>query len=94
MFCIGDISGKGVAAALLMANFQASFRSLARSMNFLDEMVIELNNRVNEITQGEKFVTFFVCRYNYNSRKLQYVNAGHTPPILLHKNEVIHLEEG
>jgi len=94
IFCIGDISGKGVAAALLMANFQASFRMLAKSMNFLDEMVQELNNRVNEITQGEKFITLFVGRYNYFTRKLQYVNAGHTPPLLLHKNQVTQLTEG
>jgi len=63
-FCVGDISGKGVAAALLMANFQANFHSLIRKQYPLDDFVKALNESVLRITHSEKFITFFVAEYN------------------------------
>jgi len=93
-FCVGDISGKGVAAALLMANFQANFHSLIRKNYPLDDFIKALNESVIRITQSEKFITFFVAEYNTKTRELKYVNAGHNPPILVHNNEVILLRKG
>lgn len=93
-FCVGDISGKGVAAALLMANFQANFHSLIRKNYPLDEFVRALNESVLRITQSEKFLTFFVAEYNTKTRELKYINAGHNPPILVHNNEVVLLRKG
>ncbi len=93
-FCVGDISGKGVAAALLMANFQANFHSLIRKEYPLDDFVKALNESVLRITHSEKFITFFVAEYNTKTRELKYINAGHNPPILVHNNEVVLLRKG
>lgn len=93
-FCVGDISGKGVAAALLMANFQANFHSLIRKNYPIDDFVRALNESVLRITNSEKFITFFVAEYNTKTRELKYVNAGHNPPILVHNGEVILLRKG
>lgn len=92
LVCIADISGKGVAAALLMANFQASMRGLCRQNLTLEEMVEELNESVNAITKGEKFITLFLARINFYLKTFWYVNAGHTASIFLHGNEVRLLE--
>ncbi|MBA3648166.1 MAG: serine/threonine-protein phosphatase [Chitinophagales bacterium] len=94
MFCIGDISGKGVAAALLMANFQARLRSYADQYTSLVALVENLNTHVNNITKGEKYITFFLAKFNFVTRELQYVNAGHNPAILYHGQEIQYLEEG
>ncbi|MFI5134249.1 MAG: SpoIIE family protein phosphatase [Chitinophagales bacterium] len=94
MFCIADISGKGVAAALLMASFQASIRSYAEKIKSLAVMIENLNARVSEITKGEKFITLFLARYNCVTRELEYVNAGHNPAVLYHGGEIRLLHEG
>ncbi len=94
VFCVGDISGKGIAAALLMANFQANFHTLINKRAELDEFVRALNTSVNLITQGERFITFFIAEYNIKTRRLKYVNAGHNPPILVMQGEVHFLNKG
>ncbi len=93
-FCIADITGKGVAAALLMANFQANFRALITRRPTLEEIVHELNAAVYNVTQGDKFITLFIARYDINTRVLHYVNAGHTPPVLLSDGKTILLKNG
>jgi len=82
-FCIADVSGKGIPAALLMANFQANFRALFTADIKLSKLVKILNDRVLSSANGEKFITFFVGRYNVETRNLNYVNAGHELPLLL-----------
>ena len=94
LFCIGDISGKGIAAALLMANFQASVRSYSEQQPSLSVLIESLNARVNEITKGEKYITFFLAKFNFSTREFQYVNAGHNPAILYHDGQARLLEEG
>jgi sigma-B regulation protein RsbU (phosphoserine phosphatase) len=81
-FCISDISGKGIPAAILMANFQANMRILLTRKYSLPQFIDVLNTKVLEITKGEKFITLFVATYNYKTRLLTYVNAGHNPSIL------------
>jgi len=93
-FCIGDISGKGIGAALLMANFQANFQSLIRKRVPLEEFIAQLNSSVNQITRGEKFITFFVAEINLEINELRYVNAGHNPPILISNGTAQRLERG
>lgn len=94
-FCIADISGKGIAAALLMSNFQASLQSLLpRSGMHVRDFTEQLNQRVLKTTKGEKFITFFMARYNYTHRRLLYINAGHNPPLLYHKGEIQRLTKG
>lgn len=81
-FCMADVSGKGISAALLMANFQASLRSLFTAEIKLDELIRKLNKRVVEAAHGEKFITLFLARYNTGTHELQYINAAHNPPVL------------
>ncbi len=82
-FCIADVSGKGVPAALLMSNFQASLRALIKRTSSLSELVIELNRNILANANREKFITAFIGKYNIKTRNLQFINAGHNPPLLL-----------
>jgi sigma-B regulation protein RsbU (phosphoserine phosphatase) len=93
-FCVADISGKGVAAALLMANFQAKFHELMNKRTKLDDFVTELNQSLYRITKGDKFLTFFVAEYDTENNQLKYVNAGHNPPLLIMNGKVVLLDKG
>jgi sigma-B regulation protein RsbU (phosphoserine phosphatase) len=94
VFCIGDFTGKGVSAALLMANFQANFHTLITKRSSLYDFVSDINKAVYKITNGERFVTFFVAEYDIKTNELSYVNAGHPPPVLVHENGIKLLTEG
>jgi len=94
VFCVGDFTGKGLAAAMLMANFQANFHTLINRRAELDVFVRNLNESVNVLTHGDRFITFFIAEYNVKDRHLKYVNAGHNPPILLNRDELIELKKG
>ncbi|TXF88266.1 serine/threonine-protein phosphatase [Neolewinella aurantiaca] len=94
VFCIGDFTGKGVSAALLMANFQANFHTLITKRSSLYDFVSDINKAVYKITNGERFVTFFVAEYDIEKNELSYVNAGHPPPVLVHENGLQLLTEG
>jgi sigma-B regulation protein RsbU (phosphoserine phosphatase) len=85
-FCIADVSGKGMSAALLMSNFQANLRALFTHDISLDALIEKLNERVLFAANGEKFITIFIGRFNYKTRELQYINAGHNQPMLYLKN--------
>ncbi|MBL7110612.1 MAG: SpoIIE family protein phosphatase [Bacteroidales bacterium] len=86
-FCIADVSGKGISAAILMSNFQANLKVLFRHGTPLPQLVEELNQRVMESANGEKFITLFIGQYNSQTRKLDYINAGHNPPLLYEKKK-------
>ncbi len=94
LVCMADISGKGIAAALIMANFQAMLRALAMENNDLPQLVQKLNKRILEITNGDKFITFFIAKHNLKEHTLQYINAGHNPPILSNNGSYHLLEQG
>ena len=93
--CIADAAGKGVPAALLMANLQAGVKSLASPSLPPKELCQKVNRLVfNNVTPG-KFITLFYCLLDTNDRTLVYTNAGHNPPILLRRDEsVLRLHEG
>jgi sigma-B regulation protein RsbU (phosphoserine phosphatase) len=93
-FCVADVSGKGVAAALLMSNFQANLRILFNHTTSLAELVKELNGKVLASAKGEKFITLFIAKYNLVTRTLTYVNAAHNPPLLATGNSVTPLKIG
>lgn len=95
-FCIADVSGKGISAAILMSNFQANLRALFNEDISLQELVTKLNIRVMESAKGEKFLTLFIGKYIVSSRELTYINAGHNPPILFEqkKKQISMLREG
>ncbi|MCO5248603.1 MAG: SpoIIE family protein phosphatase [Chitinophagales bacterium] len=95
LFCIGDISGKGVAAALVMANLQAYLNaSPPYDLNNGRVLIDRLNQKILSITNGEKFITLFIAKYNILSRELLYINAGHNPPILMNGEDLISLDKG
>lgn len=91
---IADISGKGIAAALLMSNFQAMLHSLIFQYRDLETFVFALNQAVYRITKSDKFITFFIAEINLKERELTYINAGHYPPILYNNNKVESLQTG
>ncbi|MBK7633332.1 MAG: SpoIIE family protein phosphatase [Saprospiraceae bacterium] len=93
-FCIADISGKGVAAALLMANFQATIQSLIFQYRDLETFVFALNQSVYRITKSERYITFFVAEIDLKKKTLKYVNAGHYPPLLKMNGELTRLNKG
>jgi phosphoserine phosphatase RsbU/P len=92
-FCIADVSGKGISAAILMSNFQASLRALFTYDIELEVLVKKLNSIVVVNAAGEKFITLFVARYDHKNRILEYINAAHNPPVLYNTatGETIHL---
>ncbi|TAH19382.1 MAG: hypothetical protein EAZ08_09440 [Cytophagales bacterium] len=95
MLCIADVSGKGVPAAILMSNFQAALRTLVRKKTPLKGVVEELNYLIMQNARGENFITAFFMEYDFSSRMIHYVNAGHNPPFLFIDNgETLFLEEG
>lgn len=95
-FCIADVSGKGISAAILMSNFQANLRALFTRKSNLKEIVLKLNDIVMANANGEKFITFFIGKYDTVTSKLSYINAGHNPPLLNSpkKNDIFYLTEG
>lgn len=95
IICIADVSGKGISAAMLMANFQATIRTLFQYRKFeMKELINELNKVVMSNAKGEKFITFFIAHYDANSRKLNYVNAGHNHPFITNGSAVEDLDQG
>jgi phosphoserine phosphatase RsbU/P len=94
-FCIADISGKGIAAALLMSNFQASLQSLInRKYLSVTEFAIQLNESVLKTTKGDKFITFFIAKYNKEKKRLRYLNCGHNPPVMVMGGKLHRLDKG
>ncbi len=93
-FVLGDVSGKGVPAALLMANLQACFRSQEPHALLQPKRVLETVNRhFFDSTPAERFATLFFGLYDDRTRSLRYVNCGHVAPLLLHASgEVDRLE--
>jgi phosphoserine phosphatase RsbU/P len=96
---IGDVSGKGIAAALMMASLQASLRGEAtRAPENLAAAVANINRLVYEVSAAHRYATFFYGQYNPATHQFDYVNAGHNPPMLFHscngKWEISRLEVG
>jgi sigma-B regulation protein RsbU (phosphoserine phosphatase) len=81
---IGDVSGKGIAAALLMAGLRASLRgvSLDTPQNFA-KLMDKVNRLVYESSAANRYATFFFAAYDPKTRRLDCVNAGHNPPAVL-----------
>lgn len=92
---IGDISGKGIPAALLMAGLQASLRGLAiANPPALSTLMENLNRLIYDASPANKYATFFYGVYDPESREFQYVNGGHNPPMVFRGDQVLRLEEG
>ena len=81
-FCIGDVSGKGVPASLLMAVTRSLFRSVSAHENSPQRIVTLINDALLDINENEMFVTFFCGVLDMYTGQLRYCNAGHNPPFL------------
>jgi sigma-B regulation protein RsbU (phosphoserine phosphatase) len=93
--CVADVSGKGMAAALLMSNFQATLRALLQyTEEPLDELVHDLNDKVMSTARSERFVTCFIARIDLRTGRMRYVNAGHNPPLLHTDGRITELTSG
>ncbi len=95
---IGDVSGKGIGAALMMANLQASLRGQASVGHDLAELMKRVNSLVYEASSASRYATLFYAEYDPQSHQLSYVNAGHNPPVILRKSaaacQVFRLDPG
>lgn len=106
-FAIGDVAGKGISAALLMASIQSAMRmelrtslesavAAAAPVNGFRlstaRLVSELNQQLHATTSAEKFATFYIALYDDDSGMLTYTNAGHLPPILIHNGNSTRLD--
>jgi len=92
IIAIGDVTGKGIPAALLMANLQSMLHVLLPVDISLGEATGRINNLIFENTPSDKFITFFWGKYYQDERRLRYINAGHNPPVLLRKKSETFLE--
>jgi sigma-B regulation protein RsbU (phosphoserine phosphatase) len=98
---IGDVSGKGISAALLMATLRAYLRGQTlSSMTDLGEVMANLNRLVYESSAANRYATFFYAQYEASTRVLEYVNAGHNPPLIFRtprgsdRQDILRLEIG
>jgi sigma-B regulation protein RsbU (phosphoserine phosphatase) len=80
---VGDVSGKGVSAALLMANVQATLRARLPLENDLASLAAGLDREIDETTPRGVYLTLFIGILDAGHRKLRYVNAGHNPQFVL-----------
>ena len=84
---VGDIAGKGIAAALLMANLQASLRSRhALALAQLADFLCSVNRLFCENTADGAYATLFFAEYDDHTRRLRYANCGHLPALLLRRD--------
>jgi serine phosphatase RsbU (regulator of sigma subunit)/pSer/pThr/pTyr-binding forkhead associated (FHA) protein len=92
---VADVSGKGVSASLLMASMRARLHAEMNPQYKIDEMTVKLNDFVHGDTASNKFITFFFGELDTNTGEFTYINAGHTPPVVLDKKgKVRRLESG
>ncbi len=94
IFAIADISGKGISAAILMANLQAFLRVVATSGSPPGEVCQKLNLHLHQVTDASRFATIFYGEWHPSRRVLRYVNAGHNPPFLIGKTGSRTLKHG
>ena len=82
-FCIGDVSGKGIPASLVMAVTRSLFRAMSAHEDNPAKIVSSMNNSMSETNENSMFVTFFCGVLDLNNGQLRYCNAGHNPPMIL-----------
>lgn len=89
LICTADVSGKGVPAAILMSNFQATLSTLIKKTDQLKEIIQDLNEQVNNIAHGNHYITLFLAIYDKIAHQLRYINAGHVPPFMIKDQQPI-----
>jgi phosphoserine phosphatase RsbU/P len=90
---IGDVSGKGIAAALLMASLQASLRGQTMAgVGDLAILMVNVNKLVYDASQSNRYATFFYAEFDPHTKLLSFVNAGHNAPVILRGADLLRLE--
>jgi sigma-B regulation protein RsbU (phosphoserine phosphatase) len=84
---MADVSGKGVPAALLVSSLQASLRVYLENNPDLSELNERLNKLIYQSTTSEKYLTMSICYLDSETGEIESVNAGHNPPLILHKDQ-------
>ncbi len=84
-FCIGDVSGKGVPAALVMAVARSLFRTISQQDHSPEKIMKEMNNSLGELNDMNMFITFFLGVLDLRDGTINYCNAGHNAPIIINK---------
>ena len=82
-FCIGDVSGKGIPASLVMAVTRSLFRAVSAHDDSPAKIVASMNDSMSETNENNMFVTFFCGVLDLSAGQLRYCNAGHNPPLIL-----------
>lgn len=95
IIALGDVSGKGMDAAMLMSSLHATMRAQVETCATVAELVGRVNRYLHETTPANKFATLFCGHLDCQSHRLCYTNAGHNPPLLIRRRgEVVYLETG
>ena len=95
LFVIGDVEGKGVASALMMASLQALLRTSAAHVHALERVVASVNEFIFSRTRVRKLLSLFVAVIDERNRALHYINAGHVPPVVIRRDgQATTLDEG
>lgn len=84
--CIADVAGKGIAAALLMSNLQATVRNLAAQDLEPAVLTERVNRFIRSNTASDRFITFFYAIFHAQTRRIVYTNAGHNAPVVLSRD--------
>jgi len=82
LIALGDVSGKGTAAALLMSSLHAAIHGQVAAKSSLAEIITSVNQYLSENTPANRFVTLFIAELNPLDGTLRYINAGHNPPLI------------
>ncbi len=82
LIALGDVSGKGTAAALLMSSLHAAIHAQVSAKSSLDETILSVNHYLAENTPANRFVTLFAAELDPSNGSLKYINAGHNPPLI------------
>jgi sigma-B regulation protein RsbU (phosphoserine phosphatase) len=93
--CIGDVSGKGMPAALMMSNLQASVKAFATENNSPPDVCAKINRVICSNISEEKYITFFYGILDAETKKIIFTNCGHNPPLVIRtEGKIVLLEKG
>lgn len=87
VFCVADVSGKGVSGALLVSTLHATLKAY---LDFTTDFILilhKLNHLIEELSTSDRYITLFLARYDRRTFELTYVNAGHNPPLLISRKQ-------
>lgn len=94
VFCMADVSGKGMASAIVMANFQANLRANLKVENDLVKVIENLNDIVWDNAMGERYITCFLAKFDQSDNTLEYVNSAHPAAALIDGGKLTELDKG